>query len=78
MNLRTAQHFSPGGELHVETRNAGSRDMQAVLKGTGHSRAVKPGHLDEAAFKPFLDSSSVFVGCSWPLDFGRSTKAVAW
>lgn len=39
--------------------------MQAVLKGAGHSRAGKPGHLDEVAFEPFLDFSSVFRGL-WP------------
>lgn len=36
--------------------------MQAVLKGAGHSKAGKPGHLNEAAFEPFLDFSSIFHG----------------
>lgn len=57
------------------TRNAGSRDMQAVLKGTGHSRAAKPGHLDEAAFKPFLDSSSVFRGLWLATGFWQKHKS---
>lgn len=39
--------------------------MQAVLKGAGHSRAGKPGHLDEVGFEPFLDVSGVFRGL-WP------------
>lgn len=39
--------------------------MQAVLEGAGHSRAEKPGHLDEAAFDPSLDFSSIFCGL-WP------------
>lgn len=39
--------------------------MQAVLKGAGHSRAEKPGHLHEAVFDPFLDFSSIFCGL-WP------------
>lgn len=36
--------------------------MQAVLKGAGHSKTGKPGHLDEVAFEPFLDFSSIFHG----------------
>lgn len=39
--------------------------MQAARKHAGHSRAGKLGHLDEVAFEPFLDFSSVFCGL-WP------------
>lgn len=34
------------------------------------------GSWDEVAFEPFFDFSGIF--CGQPLDFSRSTIAVAW